>query len=212
MLVLADHGEKDSAPFQFSDELLESDERLALIELSERDALEPVVADHAAPERVVEVEDDTFGDETRSGEYGVEQRLRQQRHMLQPAGGLRHVPHPRVEPLRPADRSGEKIDVVEQHVFGFARLQRQPVVDLGENGADGIGDLQFVIAERALARQDEGALNDRRLAVRPERGPQAVKPVDRLVGELPPIAAGVETRFQFLARQQDDDVLRVERV
>ena len=54
-LVLADHGENDFAAFQFANEGLEADERLALVELPEHDALETVVANHASPERVVEV-------------------------------------------------------------------------------------------------------------------------------------------------------------
>ena len=93
--------------------------------------------------------------------------------MLEPAGRLGHIPHPRIEPLRPAYAGGEKIDVVQEHVLGPARLDRQAIVDLGENGADGIGDLQSVIAERALARQDECALNDRRLTVRSD-APQRI--------------------------------------
>ena len=133
VLVLADHGENDPAPFQFANELLEPDERLAFVELSQRDTLEPVVADDAAPKRVVEVEDDAFHDQARGGEHRVEQRLRQQRKMLEPAGRLRHVPHSRVKPLRPAYGGGEKIDVVQENVLGLARLDRQPVVDLGEN-------------------------------------------------------------------------------
>jgi hypothetical protein len=151
-LVLADHGENDPPPLEFPDEGLEGDERLALVELAEGNALEPVVADHAAPERVVEVEDDAFGDHARGREHGVEQGLGEKRKMLEPAGRLRHVPHPGVEPLRPADRGGEKIDVVQEHVLGLARLDGQPIVDLGDNRADRIGDLQFVIAESTLAR------------------------------------------------------------
>ena len=138
VLVLADHRENDSAPFQFANERLERDERLALVELPERNALETIVADHASPERVVEVEDHAFGEHARGGEHGVEQRLRKKRKMLEPAGRLRHVPHPGVEPLRPADRRGEKIDVVQKDVLGLARLDGQPIVDLGEDRADGI--------------------------------------------------------------------------
>jgi hypothetical protein len=204
------HGEDDAASFQFKDELLEGDERLALVELSERDALDAIVADHAAPERVVEVEDDAFRDQARGREHGVEQRLRQEGHMLQPARRLRHVPHPRVEPLRPPDRRGKKIDVVQEHIPRLARLDREPVVDLGENRADGIGDLELVIAERAFARQYECALNDRSLAVGSVHGPEVFEPRDCVIGERPPVARGVEAGLQLLARQQDDDILRVE--
>ena len=212
VLVLADHGENDPAPLELANEGLEGDERLALVELAKRDALETVVADHAAPERVVEVEDHAFRDHARSGEHCVEQRLGEQRKMLEPAGRLRHVPHPRVQPLRAAHRRCEKIDVVQKHVLGLARLGGQPVVDLGENRADGIGDLQFVIAERALVRQDERALDDRRLAVRPERAPQVLEPADGLVGEPAPVARGVEMGFQLFAREQDDDILGLKRI
>ena len=102
VLVLADHRQNDSAPLQFANERLERDERLALVEFPERDALEAVVADDASPERVVEVEDDAFREHARGGEHGVEQRLREKRKMLEPAGRLRHVPHPGIEPLRSA--------------------------------------------------------------------------------------------------------------
>ena len=199
VLVLADHRQNDSAPFQFANERLERDERLALVELPQRNALETIVADHAAPKRVVEVEDHAFGEHARGGEHGVEQRLRQKRKMLEPARRLRHVPHSGVEPLRPADRRSQKIDVVQKDVLGFASLDGQPVVDLGEDRADEIGDLQLIIAEGALARQHERALDDCRLALSPERGPQILQSADRLVGEPSPVAAGVKTRLQFFA-------------
>ena len=89
--------------------------------------------------------------------------------MLETARRLGHVPHPRVEPLRPADRCSEKIDVVQKDVLGLASLDGEPVIDLGEDRADGLGDFQFVIAEGALARQDERALNDRCLTLGAER-------------------------------------------
>ena len=201
-----------SAPLEFADEGLEGDESLALVELAKRDSLETIVADHAAPERVVEVEDHAFREQPRRGEDRVEQRLREQRKVFEPAGGFRHVPHARVEPLRAPHRGCEKIDVAQKHGLGLARAHGEAVVDLGENRADRVGDLQFVVAEGALARQHEGALNDRRLAVRPERAPQVFQPADRLVGEGAPVARGVQARLELLTGEQDDGILRLKRV
>ena len=207
-LVLADHGENDPAALEFPDEGLERDERLALVELAERNALETVVADHAAPKRVVQVEDHAFGDHARGREHGVEQGLGEKRKMLEPARGLRHVPHPGVEPLRTTDRGGQKVDVVQKDVLGLPRLDGQPIVDLGDSRANGIGDLEFVIAESTLTRQHERALYDCGFALGPECAPEVFQSANRLVGERPPVAAGVETRLELFARQQDDDILR----
>ena len=112
---------------------LEPDERFALVELSERDAFETIVADNAAPQRVVQVKDHTFREHARGRERSVEQRLRKERKMLETARRLRHVPHPGVEPLRPAYRGGDEIDVVQKDVLGLPRLDGQSIVDLSED-------------------------------------------------------------------------------
>ena len=182
---------------QFANERLERDESLALIELAERNALKTIVADDASPERVVEVEDHAFSEHARGGEHGVEQRLRKEWKMLKPARRLRHVPHAGVEPLRAADRGCQKIDVVQKDILGLASLDGEPVIDFGEDRADRLGDLQFIIAEGSLARQHECALDDCRLALGPERGPQILQSAHRLIGEPAPVGAGVKTRLQF---------------
>ena len=199
VLVLAHHRQNDSAPFQFANERLEAEERFALIELSERDAFKAVVSDHAPPQRVVEVEDHTFRKHARGREHGVEQRLGQKRKMLETARRLRHVPHPGVEPLRPPDRRGEEIDIVQKDVLGLASFDGEPVIDLREDRADRLGDLQFVIAECSLARQHECALNDRCLAMRSECGPQILQPADCFVGEPSPVGTDVKMRLQLFA-------------
>ena len=90
----------------------------------------------------------------RGRENRVEQRLGQKRQMLQPAGNLRHVPHSGIQPLSAPDRGGEKIDVVQEDIFGLSRADGQPVIDFGENRPDRVCDFQLVIAERSLATEE----------------------------------------------------------
>ena len=71
VLVLAAHGEDDAAFGKVEKVVLEIVEGGAVVELAEADAVEAVVADDAAPERVVEIEDDTFNADANGGEGDV---------------------------------------------------------------------------------------------------------------------------------------------
>ena len=79
--------------------------------LPERDAVEPVVADDAAPERVVEIEDENLARLAHERADDAGDHVGVDRGELRREGKLRRVPVARIVPALVADRGREARDV-----------------------------------------------------------------------------------------------------
>ena len=92
VVVLAAHGEHDAAPLELAQILLQAVVRLAVAERVHLERRDAVVADDAAPQRVVEVDDHTLDDRAvRRGDQ-VDHVLGHQRQVLERAEGLGQRP------------------------------------------------------------------------------------------------------------------------
>ncbi len=119
VLVLRADGEHDSAPPEIEGEGLDGEKGFARRgPLPERNAVEPVVADDAAPQRIVEVEDQNLARlaleraDNAGDHVGVDGRE------IRREGKLRGVPVARIVPALVADRSREARDVGEHDSAG----------------------------------------------------------------------------------------------
>lgn len=73
VIVLAAHREDDAAALQLAQVALERAERLAFAEPAHADPFDAVVTDDAAPQRVVEIDDDALDDAAALAEHDVDE-------------------------------------------------------------------------------------------------------------------------------------------
>ena len=128
-IVLAAHGEDDAASLELAQVVLQAVMRLAVAERIHVDPLDAVVADDAAPQRVVEVDDDALHDPALRRQHQIDDVLRDQRQVLERAEGLGQRPQALVEPMPMADPSGQPGDVVDQDVVSLPGLLRDRDVE-----------------------------------------------------------------------------------
>ena len=163
-VVLGADGQDDAPFLELLGVMLQGKMRFAGgAALAQNDAVESVVADHPAPQCVVEIEHQTFlrqaplGGKNAGGEIAVKGRgLRRDFELaLKPARGV----EPGVDPV-PLARAG---NVQNKNAFARRRLA-QFVVEPGDHGSGDARNHAVVAAEQRLAHIDEGLLNDRRAA------------------------------------------------
>ena len=159
-VVLGADGENDAPLLELLGVMLQGEMGFACrAAFAQHDAVNPVVADHAAPQRVVEIEHQTFlrqapqGGENAGGEVAVEgRRLRRDFQLaLKPAPDV----EPGVDPV-PLARAR---DIQNEHAVarrGLAHLVVQP----GDDRRRRPGNHAIIAAEQRLAHVDEGLLND----------------------------------------------------
>ena len=151
--------------------------------LAEHDAVEPVVPDHAAPQRIVEIEHQTFlrqaplrGEDAR-GEIAIRRRG------LGSDFELALKPAPDVEPgVNSIPLAGARDIDEERLVFGCGL--GETIVEPGDNCARRAWNQPLIAAEQRFAHVEEGLLNDRRAnfaRLAPQRAQFADQAPDRRV-------------------------------
>ena len=147
---------------QFARIVLERDKRLAQrAALAEHDAVQAVVADDAAPERVVEVEHQAFERAPLLGREPAADQIAIQRRGGRSDLLLRAVPQPRIVPARrcrleppgrraPGDRRPSASAIV-------AHAAIQPGDERGARARQAM----FIVAEQRQVHRQRGLLNDR---------------------------------------------------
>ena len=171
-VVLGADGENDSALLELLGVALQGEMGFACgAAFAQDDAVNPVIADHPAPQRVVEIEHQTFlrqapqGGENAGGEIAVEgRRLRRDFQLaLKPAPDV----EPGVDPVALA----RPRDIENEHAVarrGLAHLIVQP----GDDRRRRPRNHAIVAAKHGLAHVDEGLLNDRGAANLARLAPQ----------------------------------------
>ena len=161
LVVLGAHGEDDAALGEIARIGLERDEGFAGgAALAEHDAFETVIADDAAPQRVVEIEHQALrraallGGKQPADEIAVERRGRR-RHLL--LGAMpEHRIVPAVQPvLDHAGVESEKVDA------GFVGEMPQGRIDFQRHALPRAGKPMLVIAEERREDRQYGLLDDR---------------------------------------------------
>ena len=181
LVILRGDREDDAALLQLEHVLLERDEGLAEPVAAECDAIDPVVADDAAPEGVVEVEDEALA---REAEARGDDRRRvpgQERNGLERDGLLRAQPVPVVEPSEPAEVGGDPVAVDDRDVV--ARGGRELAVEGVDHRLPRSRCRPCQVAERSLGPHDEGVLHDLGARLRRSGVPQRA-PARNLVRDL----------------------------
>ena len=184
-VVLGADGQDDAALLELLGVMLQGEMGFAgRASLAEHDAVEPVVPDHAAPQRVVEIEHQTFlrqapqGGEDAGGEIAIRRRrLRRDFQLaLKPAPDV----EPGVDPV-PLARARD----IEQETPVLSRGLDEPIVEPGDDRARRARNHPVIAAEQRLAHVEEGLLNDRGAAdlarPAPQRAQFADKSADRVV-------------------------------
>ena len=168
LVVFRSDRQQDAFPFQSEDKRLEIRIGFARRSAAEADAVEAVLADHASPQRAVEVEHQAFATETG--------RRRQQRGRVagkvgQGLGGdrlLRQVPVAIVEPPRRSETGGQAVAVQDRHIG--RRLAQEPKVEQARHQMARRNATRQV-AERVV-RVERKAVLDGARAGPADRGPQ----------------------------------------
>ena len=129
--------------------------------LADLDAVHAVVADNAAPERVVEVERERLLvlaedrlDDVRDAEGEGRDRLEAHRVFV-------HVPEQRVRPFLQAVVGGNVVEIVDVEALVFARERVERVVQAGEEVRPAVYVPRVAVAEQAVKRHLEVVLDDR---------------------------------------------------
>ena len=192
-VVLRADRQQDAAPDQLLQRHLEVLEGLAGGAAAEHDPVDPVVADDAAPEGVVEVEHDRPAREAEPGGEDGGGVARHQRQALGGEGHLRHVPAAVVEPVPGAHAAGEEREVDEAHVLGDG-LSREVAVDAGDDAPPGAVEAERVVAERVGAGDREAHLQDGGGAVAAARRRTAGQTPDQRATSAATSASGVSVK------------------
>ena len=160
-VVLGADGQDDSALLELLGVMLQGEMGFARrASLAEHDAVEPVVADHAAPQRVVEIEHQTFLRQAplRGEDAGGEIAIR--RRGLRRDFQLALKPAPDVEPgVDSVPLAGARD--IEQERPVLSRGLSEPIVEPGDDRARRARNHPLIAAEQRLAHVEEGLLNDR---------------------------------------------------
>ena len=123
VLVLRADGQHDAALPQIEGEVLDGDEGFARRRpLPQRDAVESVVADDAAPQRIVEIEDENLPRLAHERAHDAGDHVGVDGGELRREGKLRGVPVARIVPSLVADRGREARDVGEDDSARFAPI------------------------------------------------------------------------------------------
>ena len=146
--------------------------------LPQHDAVEPVVPNHAAPQRVVEIEHQTFlrqapqGGEDAGGEIAIKRRR------LRRDFQLALKPAPDVEPgVDPVPLAGARN--IEQERPILSRGLNEPIVEPGHDRARHSRNHPVIAAEQRLAHVHEGLLNNRGAANLARSAPQRAQFADK---------------------------------
>ena len=171
--------------FELLGVMLQSQVRFAgRASLAEDDAVEPVVADHAAPKGVVEIEDQTFLRQSALSGQDAGDQIAVKGRGLRSDFQLALKPAPDVEPCVDSVALAGAGDIEQQNAILRRRLA-QLIVEPRDDARRGSGNDAIIAAEQRLAHVEEGLLNDRRVAdlarLAPERPQIADKSGDRFV-------------------------------
>ena len=183
-VVLGADGQDDSALLELLGVMLQSEMGFAgRASLAEHDAVEPVVPDHAAPQRVVEIEHQTFLRQAPQGGEDARGKIAVKRRGLRGDFELALKPAPDVEPgVDPVPLAGARD--IEQERLVLSRGLGETIVEPGDDRARRSGNHPVIAAEQRLAHVEEGLLNDRRAnlaRLAPQRAQFADKSPDRRV-------------------------------
>ena len=184
-VVLGADGQNDAALLELLGVTLQGEMGFAgRASLAEHDAVEPIVPDHAAPQRVVEIEHQTLlrqaalSGEDAGGEVAVERRR------LRRDFQLALKPAPDVEPGVDSVPLAGARDIEKEHAV-LRRGLAQPIVEPGDDRRRRPRNHPIIAAEQGLAHVDEGLLNDRSAAnlarLAPERAQFGDESPDRAV-------------------------------
>jgi hypothetical protein len=177
-LVLRADSQQNPALLELETVALDGGEGLALWRLgAQGNPGEPVVADDAPPECVIEVEDQYL---LRAAEHGADHR----RDAVREGDGAREAdselvsePRARVVPAIQSDDGAQVVDVVDEDASVRPRRPREPAVELAQEVGATVGGGAVEVAEAALRRPVKVVLDDRAVqGLQP--GPDGLEPTD----------------------------------
>src|ERR1700739_1156082 len=158
------------------------------ITLPDDDPFETIVADHAAPQRIVQVEDQTAAALPAKGGDEPANMVDIERKKNAGERQLRKVPLEQRMPFGKADRFGERRHI-EQQVLGPCDAGNYAAIDGVDQMAEGARHREIETAEIGLRRPDDCLNQTNRLAV----------PLDSLANRR----EGIEhLRYRALCRRQ----------
>ena len=176
-VVLGADGQDHAATAEFADVFLERGVGLAERgALAERDAFQTVIADHAAPEGVVEIEHEAFERPALlRGDPAADQIA------VQRAGGrrdflLRAVPQCRIVPFADSVAGGAVIDGEDIDAFGL-RHGADRRVQPGYEPGSGSRQPMFVVAKHRKMHRQGGLLEDRTAERFARQAPDLADPI-----------------------------------
>ena len=203
-VVLGADRQHDAAIDQLLQRHLEVLEGLAVGAAAEHDAVDPVVADDPAPERVVEVEHDRPSRQAEPRRQHGGGVARHDRQALGREGHLGQIPAAVVEPDVGAHAAGEERQVDVAHVLGGG-LAGEVAVDAGDDAPPRAVEAEGVMAERVAAGRREAHLQDHRRRPAAHRRPDA-RPARHLsVGvSLRRVAEGTHPERAMIGCEDED--------
>ena len=151
--------------------------------LAEHDAVEPIVPDHAAPQRIVEIEHETLLRQAPLRGEDANSEIAIRGRGLGSDFELALKPAPDVEPgVNPIPLAGAR-DIDEERLV-FGRRLGETIVEPGDDCARRAWNQPLIAAEQRFTHVEEGLLNDRRAnfaRLAPQRAQFADQAPDRRV-------------------------------
>ncbi len=175
VVVLRGNGKDDAAVAEPQRRLLHGEMRLAgRVALPDHDAFEPVIADDAAPQRVVEIEDEAAAALAAQRRDDAADMIGVERQEDRRERQLRHVPQGRIVPALEPHRLRQRGDV--EHEVGRARDARgDAAVDAVDEVPQRARQAEIEAAELGLERARNGLEDGNRPGILVQPGADRVE-------------------------------------
>ena len=208
-LVLAAHREDNPALLEFARPFLQRIERVSHAQLSDLYSLNSIISDHAAPNRVVQIEDQTLLKRAADSFDDVGHGLGNRRKKFQRERDLRHDIKPRIVRVRVTHMARQRRDVGNENLLVFLRQSHQPAVQLAQLKQKRTRRAIREVAEYAVVEFNQIELDDLRLAVRCDGLPPVLEIGKDLIREQRfRIRTEMDKSFpEFFGREIENDKL-----
>ena len=183
LLVLAANREDDPALFEFARPFLQRIERVPHAEFADLDAFHPIVADHAAPDRVVKIEDEAFLERSTGCFDDVSDGFGNRRKKFQRECDLRHHVKPRIVGVRITDMTRQRRDVRDEHLLVLLRQCHQAAVQLTKLKQKRTRSAVCEITEHTVVEFNQIELDDLCVGVRRDVLPPVLEVGKNLIRE-----------------------------
>jgi len=130
LVVLTTDGKQDASAREFTQVLLKGSKRAALVQIAEADTLKPIVSNHASPQCIVKIQNDTLNRSAKARQNDIDNALGHVRQKLKSTKRLCEPPALLVEELATTDPGREMVDVVDKHIGPVPRSDAYFAIEL----------------------------------------------------------------------------------